>query len=91
MIFQLKLKDQALVDYEQLLDIDVNVLSILLTGESLQAQWEIRLSGSANTLLREGKIDMNTPSAILAGLLGFFKASLPGLLANLKSLVNPAS
>lgn len=86
MIFKLQLKDIKLVDFEQLLDIDVNVLSILIIGTNLQAQWEIRLTGEANTLLREGRIDMPAPVAILAGLEQFFKASVAGLIANMKSI-----
>lgn len=89
MLFKLQLKDQKIVDYDQLLDVDVNVLSILLTGDNLQAQWEIRLTGEANTLLREGRIDMPTPIAILKGLEQFFRASVAGLVAGLKSLLPP--
>jgi hypothetical protein len=78
------LKAVKLKGFDQAIDLEVNVLMITFTEGNLAVQYELRMPGTASTIIKSGTTNIAPPPAqLLAGLEATFKAMLPSMMAKL--------
>lgn len=76
--------------FSQLLDLDIEVTSILFANDLMTIGYNITFGGSAKFRLRSGQTDVPIPENLALGLEKTFQAMLPIMLAKLNPEPPPA-